>query len=95
MRPSTAEYWHIGAMMMRFRSSTFPTFNGVNSFAVAMRFGSGSASGEQLEPGDREAPVEAERVGHLVSLHDFEAYSIDQLALGAQHLPVPLVGGQE
>lgn len=29
-------YWHIGAMMMRFLSSTLPTFNGVNSVAVAM-----------------------------------------------------------
>src|SRR5262245_37063444 len=31
MRPSAAEYWHIGAITMRFASSRLPTRNGVKS----------------------------------------------------------------
>src|SRR6516225_7393717 len=34
MQPSTAEYWHIGAMTMRLRSSRAPTRNGVNSALI-------------------------------------------------------------
>src|SRR5450756_3156292 len=41
MHPSTAEYWHIGAMTMRLRSSRPPTRSGVNNFALLMeRLGS-------------------------------------------------------
>jgi hypothetical protein len=36
MQPSTAEYWHIGAMTMRFARVTLPTMIGVNSFAIVM-----------------------------------------------------------
>src|SRR5262252_6516221 len=31
MHPSTAEYWHIGAMTIRFASSRWPTRSGVNN----------------------------------------------------------------
>jgi hypothetical protein len=31
MQPSTAEYWHIGAMTIRLANSRLPTRNGVNS----------------------------------------------------------------
>src|SRR6516162_2511627 len=31
MQPSTAEYWHIGAMTIRLANSRVPTRNGVNS----------------------------------------------------------------
>src|SRR5262249_55323173 len=34
MQPSTAEYWHIGAMTMRLVSSRAPTRNGVNSALI-------------------------------------------------------------
>src|SRR5450759_3956196 len=41
MHPSMAEYWHIGAMTMRLRSSRPPTRSGVNNFALLMeRLGS-------------------------------------------------------
>src|SRR5450759_1996803 len=36
MHPSMAEYWHIGAMTMRLRSSRPPTRSGVNNFALLM-----------------------------------------------------------
>ena len=35
MHPSMAEYWHMGAMTMRFASSRPPTFSGVNNTLTA------------------------------------------------------------
>src|SRR6516165_7127339 len=35
MQPSTAEYWHIGAMTIRLVNSRVPTRNGVNSVLIA------------------------------------------------------------
>jgi hypothetical protein len=32
--PSRAEYWHIGAMTMRFASSSEPSFSGVKRWAI-------------------------------------------------------------
>ncbi len=37
IQPSTAEYWHIGAITIRFASSTSPTRKGVNSRAPLIR----------------------------------------------------------
>src|SRR6185312_2038125 len=36
MQPSMAEYWHIGAMMMRLASERRSTWNGVRSLGTAM-----------------------------------------------------------
>jgi hypothetical protein len=43
-RPSTAEYWHIGAMAMRLDSSSEPREYGENSLLM-------------MTPADRESPV--------------------------------------
>jgi hypothetical protein len=35
MQPSVAEYWHMGAMTIRFASSSFPSLMGVKSAGFA------------------------------------------------------------
>src|SRR5271166_991600 len=44
MHPSSAEYWHIGAMTMRLARLSLPTRNGEKSLAVLMSVSAASCS---------------------------------------------------
>src|SRR5512132_2162917 len=56
MQPSTAEYWHIGAMTMRLRSSTLPTRNGVKRVLIEAFTNAYCAIIAPMPPGDDPVP---------------------------------------
>src|SRR5574340_1199395 len=64
IEPSTALYWHIGATVMRFASSSLPIENGVNSLLLII------PPNIQLQRPQRAQS----KIGNLFNFHDLHAH---------------------